>query len=81
MAQESQAAQPQQTQAFNPNALSFGGDGGFGQSANTGMKSFSSFSGNQSGGLFGQTQNNQDQGQSFGSLGLFGGSIGNSMGQ
>jgi hypothetical protein len=61
--------------------LSFSGEGGFGQPAGTGMKSFSSFAGNQSGGFFGQIQNNQPQGQSFGNSGLFGSSMSNSMGQ
>jgi hypothetical protein len=58
--------------------LSFAGESGFGQSGSTGMKSFSSFTGNQSGGLFGQTQSNQGQGASLvGSTGLFQNSMGN----
>jgi hypothetical protein len=69
--------QPQQTQAFNPSASTFGSESGFGQSAGTGMKSFSTFAGNQSGGLFGQTQNNQAQGaSSFGNTGFFENSVG-----
>jgi hypothetical protein len=45
--------------------MNFGGDNSFGQTAGTGIKSFSSFTGNQPGGLFGQGTSNQTQGTSL----------------
>ena len=65
MAQEQPAVQSQQPQGFNPNAMNFSGDNSFGQTAGTGIKSFSSFTGNQPGGLFGQGTSNQTQGKSL----------------
>jgi hypothetical protein len=77
MAQEQPAVQSQQTQGFNPNSMNFGGDNSFGQTTGTGIKSFSSFTGSQPGGLFGQGASNQTQGTSlFGNVNPMANSVG-----